>query len=266
MGAGRRRRGWRRGAGVGRRGDGGRGPRDGEQAAIVLRAIGGAVARRPHRRGALPGMAGGARLHALGARAAPRRRRARGGGRAWEALAEAEEARVRFGSDADLAIAHARLLCARGRADEAAAPLECALAADADAAAVARALRGLRVAIRAKERGNAEYAAGNFHQAEAEYTAALEADGARCSRPPSSATARRRASAAAPTPKRSSISTRRSRATRARSSSSSAAPPATALSGTAPSPERLRGGAAARPRQRGRRRGRRRVRRRRRRW
>ena len=99
-------------------------------------------------------------------------------GRAWEALAEAEEARVRFGSDADLAIAHARLLCARGRADEAAAPLECALAADADAAAVARALRGLRVAIRAKERGNAEYAAGNFHQAEAEYTAALEADGA----------------------------------------------------------------------------------------
>ena len=85
---------------------------------------------------------------------------------------------MRFGTDADLAIAHARLLCARGRADEAAAPLECALAADADAAAVARALRGLRVALRAKERGNAEYAAGNFHQAEAEYTAALEADGA----------------------------------------------------------------------------------------
>ena len=103
-------------------------------------------------------------------------------GRLGEAERECGEARRRFEHDGELAVAAARLHCARGGdADGAEALLEAAARArPGEGGQAAVALEGLREARRAKAAGNAAYAAAKHEEAAALYSRGLEADGARC--------------------------------------------------------------------------------------
>ena len=103
-------------------------------------------------------------------------------GRLGEAERECAEARRRFEHDGELAVAAARLHCARGGdADGAEALLEAvARARPEESGGVAAALQGLREARRAKAAGNAAYAAAQHEEAAALYSRGIEADAARC--------------------------------------------------------------------------------------
>ena len=108
-----------------------------------------------------------------------------GSGRLWEAQQEAEEALETCGeSDEVVGVALARVMARRGKVAEAESRLvRLAQARPGEPSRAARALKGLRAAVRSKEEGNALYRAGDVERAAAAYASGLEADGEGCLRP-----------------------------------------------------------------------------------